>query len=438
MTRGLVLSAPASGSGKTVLTLGLLQALRNRGHRVVSAKSGPDFIDPRFHEAATGHPCVNLDRWAMSTSRLRALASGQPGDLLIVEGAMGLFDGAPPLGHGSTADLAASLDLPVVLIVDVGRMGQSIAPLVHGFLDWRTEPRIGGIILNRIGSQRHLTILERALAPLMIPVLGAVPRHADLELPSRHLGLVQALEHADLTDRLSEVAAVLERHVDIDAMLGITEQLQADEAPGLTPPGGRIAVASDEAFAFAYPHLLSDWRRAGAEISLFSPLADEAPRKDADFVFLPGGYPELHTGKLAAAIRFKRGLREHSGLIYGECGGYMVLGECLVDAAGEEHEMAGLLPLATSFAQRRRTLGYRRLGSRADLPWSGELVAHEFHYATIQRSGQAEPLFDAWDAEDVALPPMGMRVGRAMGSFAHVIDHATPRQGGAEIRSNCR
>ena len=425
MSRGVVLSAPASGCGKTVLTLGILAALRARGDAVVSAKSGPDFIDPRFHEAATGRACVNLDGWAMSPRRVRALAASQPGELLVVEGAMGLFDGAPPLGHGSTADLATTLDVPVVLVVDAARMGQSVAPLVHGFIDWRPEVRITGIVLNRVGSARHESMLERALAPLMVPLLGSVPRDDVLALPSRHLGLVQAQEHRALSDLLGQAATIVARHIDLEALVAAASPLEPMAAPGLPPPGQHVAIAADEAFAFAYPHLLADWRSAGARISHFSPLADEAPDPAADTVYLPGGYPELHAGRLAQAATFKRGVREHSGLVYGECGGYMVLGEGLVDADGVAHEMLGLLPLQTSFATRQRTLGYRRLAPRASLPWQGELLAHEFHYSTEERTGDAEPLFDARDAEGRSLRAMGLRIGTVMGSFAHVIDRAT-------------
>ncbi|MDF0602644.1 cobyrinate a,c-diamide synthase [Psychromarinibacter sp. C21-152] len=419
---GLILSAPSSGSGKTTLTLGLLRALTRRGVAARGAKSGPDYIDPRFHEAACGRPCPNLDAWAMSPARLRALAAGD--GLLLIEGAMGLFDGAPPEGRGATADLARLLGLPTVLVVDAGRMAQSVAPLVAGFAAHDPEVRVAGVILNRVGSPRHAAMLRRALAPLGLPVLGALPRQSGLTHPSRHLGLVQAQERADLDSWLDAAAEAVAAAVDLDALAGLAAPLPAaPAAPVGPPPAQRIAVASDAAFAFAYPHLLADWRAAGAEIRPFSPLAD-APAPEADLILLPGGYPELHAGRLAAGARFLPSLRaaaEHAD-IYGECGGFMVLGEALTDADGIAHPMAGLLRLHTSFETRRLHLGYRRLVPTGG-PFAGPLNAHEFHYATTV-AAEGPPLFHASDAEGAELPPMGLRAGRVCGSFAHVIDPA--------------
>jgi cobyrinic acid a,c-diamide synthase len=189
---GLILAAPSSGAGKTTVTLALLRLLSREGLDVRGAKSGPDYIDPRFHEAACGAPCPNLDAWAMSPARLADLAAGD--GLLIIEGAMGLFDGAPPDGRGAVADLARILSLPVVLVVDAGRMAGSIAPLVAGFAGFDALVRVGGVILNNVGSERHELMLRRALAPLGLPVLAALRRDPGLAQPSRHLGLVQASE----------------------------------------------------------------------------------------------------------------------------------------------------------------------------------------------------------------------------------------------------
>jgi len=426
--KGLLIAAPGSGAGKTTVTLSLLRALKRAGHGVVSAKSGPDYIDPKFHEAATGAPCINLDAWAMNPDLLRSLAqvhsAGQ--DVMIVEGAMGLFDGAAN-GQGSAADLAAALELPVCLVVDCAKQAQSAAALVHGFSSFRADVRIAGVILNRVGSARHEAMLRRAVAPLGVPVLGALPRSEDLVLPERHLGLVQAFEHPDLQGFLDRSAALCARHIDLSAVLDAAAPL-APAAPStkpvLPPLGQRMAIARDVAFAFSYPHLLAGWQAAGAELSFFSPLADEAPAQDADAIFLPGGYPELHAGQLAAAGTFKTALRDaHAAgtLIYGECGGYMTLGDGLVDASGTRHDMLGLLPLETSFAQRKRHLGYRVLEPAEGAPFSGRLSAHEFHYASIVQEGDAPRLFTAEDAEHTQLGGMGLRAGNTMGSFAHVI-----------------
>jgi cobyrinic acid a,c-diamide synthase len=421
---GLLIAAPSSGSGKTTVTLGILRALSRRGIAVRGAKSGPDYIDPRFHEAACGAACFNLDAWAMGAERLKALAGGA--ETLVVEGAMGLFDGAPPDGRGASADLARQLGLPVVLVVDAGRMAQSVAPLVAGFAGFDPKVRIGGVVLNRVGSPRHEGMLRRALERIGLPVLGALPRETGLSHPSRHLGLVQAGERLDLDRFIDHAADLVEAHLDLGALMGLAQSaapLPPRTGPHVPPPAQRIALAQDAAFAFSYPHLLADWHAQGAEIRPFSPLADQAV-PEADLVLLPGGYPELHAGKLAGAQIFMQSLRKsaQNSEIYGECGGYMVLGDSLTDAEGTAHQMAGLLRLSTSFASRKLHLAYRRV-TAAHGPFRGDWTAHEFHYATTL-SAIGAPLFEARDAEGTALPPMGLREGRVCGSFAHLIDRA--------------
>ncbi|CUH61009.1 cobyrinate a,c-diamide synthase [Thalassobacter stenotrophicus] len=419
--KGLILAAPTSGSGKTTVTLGLLRALSEAGVNVRGAKSGPDYIDPRFHEAACGRPCMSLDAWAMGPEQLRALATKGTPELLLVEGAMGLFDGAPPAGRGSTADLARTLGLPVVLVVDAGRMAHSIAPLVAGFANFHPEVTIAGVILNRVGSPRHTGMLRAALEPLGIPVLGAVPRVRGLEHPDRHLGLVQAQERPDLDAFLDRAGDTLALTVDLDKLHDLAAPIATAPTPQpAKPPAQRIALASDAAFDFAYPHLLDAWRAAGAQVIPFSPLADQAV-PECDLVYLPGGYPELHAGKLAASAVFLHSLRRASetAQIYGECGGYMVLGQTLVDATGTPHAMAGLLNLETSFSTRKLHLGYRRLHADHGA-FPGAWTGHEFHYATTVRA-KGEPLFTAQDAEGTKLSPMGLRDGAVSGSFAHLI-----------------
>ncbi|MCB9944775.1 MAG: cobyrinate a,c-diamide synthase [Geminicoccaceae bacterium] len=423
--KGFVVSAPSSACGKTVLTLGILRGLKNRGHRVRSAKSGPDYIDPRFHEAASGTVSFNLDGFAMGRARIGQLASTGEENLVVVEGAMGLFDGAPPDGRGSTADVAAFLGLPVVLVVNAGHMSHSVAAIVEGFRRFREDVAVAAVILNRVGSARHGAMLRRALEPFGLPVIGAVRRSETLDLPSRHLGLVQAGEHGDMETFIARAADHVEDHLDLDLLLSLARPLHRHgKAAGLPPLGQKVAIASDRAFSFIYQHWLEDWRSAGCELTFFSPLADEAPAGDSDAVFLPGGYPELHAGRLARAGRFRAAMLRFRGLVYGECGGYMTLGRTLTDESGEVHPMLGMLPVDTSFAERRRHLGYRLIEAEGGLPWSVPLVGHEFHYATTVRAGPAAPLFRARDAEGNELEPMGLRAGRVMGSFAHVIDAA--------------
>ena len=433
--RGVIIAAPHSGAGKTIVTLALIAALKRRGLAVRAAKAGPDYIDPAFHAAVTGHASINLDSWAMPPPLLDALAAktAEAADIFVIEGVMGLFDGTrnagdAPYRRGATADLAGHFRLPVVLVLDVARQAQSAAALARGFAAHDASVRIAGVILNRVGSERHRALIAEAMAALAMPVLGTLPRETALTLPERHLGLVQAVEHPDLAAMIAHLAAAAERHLDIEGILSCAAPLVITSAahhPALPPPGQRIALASDRAFGFVYPHVLDTWRNAGAEILRFSPLADEPPPERADCCWLPGGYPELHAERLGAAQRFAAGLRRFAETrpVHGECGGYMVLGESLEDADGKCHAMTGLLGHATSFAKRKLHLGYRRARMLADgmLGDRGaRLRGHEFHYASLTKSGVDEPLAEVVDSEGRAMQAGGYR-GSVSGTFFHVI-----------------
>lgn len=430
---GFLIAAPHSGSGKTTITLGLLRALTEAGIAVAPAKAGPDYIDPAFHTLAAGRPCVNLDPWAMRPKLIQKLAAEQHEQgLLVVEAMMGLFDGAAD-GTGSAADLARQLGLPIVLVVDAAKQSHSIAALVQGFRDHRKDITVAAVILNRVGSPRHEMMLREALAGIGMPVIGVVPRDEKLALPSRHLGLVQAQERGDIAAFVAHAAQVMASHIDLDSLKGgVGGRFDKFVTEPIPPLGQRIAIARDTAFAFCYEHQIREWRAQGAEIGFFSPLADEAPNKNCDSVFLPGGYPELHAEKLAANSLFLRGLRDaatRGAFIYGECGGYMVLGEQLVDADGQSHQMAGLLPLETSFAARKMHLGYRVATAKGALPFvpkGGKIAAHEFHYSTAIREDShitgVERLFDVTDARGENLGACGLRRGNVAGSYIHMID----------------
>ena len=423
---GFVVAAPSSNSGKTLVTLGLMRALKRGGVAVRPAKSGPDYIDPQFLARAAGEDCLNLDAWAMSSNRLRALAETHAGPegLLVVEGVMGLFDGAFS-GGGSTADLAARLGLPVVLVIDCAHVAQSVAALAEGFLRFRDDIVFAGVVLNRVASERHEAMLREALAARDIPCLGAIRNEKALSVPDRHLGLVQPEEIAGIDPLIEAAARAVAEGVDLAALMRHAAPLTATEGSRRLPPlGQRIAVARDKAFGFLYRHWLTDWHKAGASLSFFSPLADEAPDPGADAVFLPGGYPELHGAELAAAARFRSGLiaaRDRDALIYGECGGYMVLGQALTDAEGKIHEMAGLLPHQSHIDRPHRTLGYRILRHQGPLPFARALSGHEFHYSRAT-GPTTQQLFVASDAAGKRLGPMGAVVGKVCGSYAHVID----------------
>ncbi|MHB8884846.1 MAG: cobyrinate a,c-diamide synthase [Methylovirgula sp.] len=430
---GLLIAAPRSGSGKTTLTLGLMRAARQRGRRVLGAKCGPDYIDPAFHAAATGRPGLNLDSWAMEPSLRHALVAGvaQEGDLILCEGLMGLFDGVPAEQgrSGSSADIAAAFGWPVILILDVSGQSQSAAATALGCATLDPRLTIAGVVLNRIGSVRHQMLATQAIESVGLPVLGALRRAPEITLPERHLGLVQAGETAELDLTLDRLAGFIETQIDVDRLLSLAVPSRVEDfasALPLKPPGQRLAIARDAAFSFLYPHLLQGWRAAGAELSFFSPLADESPPPDCDFCWLPGGYPELYAGKIAAATHFLGGTRRfaESRPIHGECGGYMVLGRGLIDASGAKHQMLGLLGLSTSFEKRRLTLGYREAELLADtaLGLRGEkLRGHEFHYATIADKGDDAPLVILNDAYGSTPSLAGSVRAQVSGSFFHII-----------------
>jgi cobyrinic acid a,c-diamide synthase len=433
MTLGLIIGAPRSGSGKTSVTIGLLRALRRRGLSVRGAKSGPDYIDPGFHHAATGLPGVNLDSWSMAPGLLDSLAGTQAADadLMIVESAMGLFDGivSDPGRSGASADLARRYDLPTLLVLDISGQSTTAAAIAKGFAVYDPGVRIGGVVLNQVASERHEHQVRIAIEALGIPVVGAVYRNPDMALPERHLGLVQASEHAALESFIERLADTMQRSIDLDTVLKIARPFAAETgsaAHALSPPGQRIAIASDAAFSFLYPHVARHWREAGAELVSFSPLADERPDETCDACWLPGGYPELHAGKIAAATRFRDGLAHFAATrsVHGECGGFMVLGATLEDAAGVTHPMTGLLSHRTSYAQRKMNLGYRQAALRHDSPIgrAGETVrGHEFHYSKTIDAGSDAPLADLADGQGKAIGPSGARRGHVTGTFFHAI-----------------
>lgn len=428
MTAGFVIAAPRSGAGKTTVALGLMRAFARRGLAVQPFKCGPDYIDPAFHRVATARPSFNLDGWAMRNDALTGLVEGHAADLAIAEGVMGLFDGVG--GRGATADLAALLGWPVVLVLDVKGQTETAAAIALGCANYRPDVAVAGVILNRVASERHLGLIASAFERIGIKLFGALSNDPRLTLPERHLGLVQAGETVDLDARLDLLAKVLEESVDLDALLKSARPAavggSTNSSSFIDPPGQRVALASDRAFSFMYPHLLEHWRARGAEILPFSPLADEAPAADADAVWLPGGYPELHAGTLASAGRFHAGLRalaERAVPVHGECGGYMVLGQGLEDSDGQRHAMTGLLALETSFATRSLHLGYRsaRLDADCALGFAGTTVrGHEFHYASVLSTGDGA-LVECRDASGAVVAEAGARRGSVSGTFFHAI-----------------
>ncbi|WP_135080413.1 cobyrinate a,c-diamide synthase [Terasakiella sp. SH-1] len=440
-TTGLIIAAPNSNSGKTFITLGSLRALQRRGVSVSSAKVGPDYIDPAFHGAATKRLCPNLDGWAMREDTLFHTLHNlsDQSDLIICEGVMGLFDGAtlpadsPSNKDGSPADIARRTGWPVVLVIDANAQATSAAALIHGFATFDPDVHVKGVIFNKVGGPSHIQLLKNACERHIphIDVLGFVPRQNDLALPERHLGLVLAEEHPELESFLNQSADFLENYIDLDKLVSLaqTKPLPSPSANNafFPPLGQNIAIAKDKAFAFAYPALLHHWQEQGASFSFFSPLSNEAPDPDCDAIYLPGGYPELHCEQLAQNSYFLEALRtrhQNNTTIFGECGGYMVLGKTITDKEGRAHQMAGILDLNTSFAKRKLHLGYRDVTCLVDTPFAkkGErLRGHEFHYATIlHEDGTA--VFDCRNASGHVLGAAGLQKNNCTASFIHLID----------------
>ena len=433
LPNGILISAPSSGTGKTTVMLGLLRAFSDMGLRVQPFKSGPDYIDPAFHHAAARKASFNLDSWGMDEALMNTIvAEGEDADIAIAEGSMGLYDGVATKGasgFGSSAETAVRFGWPVILVVDVSGQAQSAAATALGFMKYMPDLPFGGVILNRVASQRHERLARLGMDQAGIKVLGVLPRRGDLALPERHLGLIQAIEHPDLEQAISNYAGFLGEHVDLEAIRAVAQGRNAPKVGRLVrPPAQRIALARDAAFSFTYPHLLKAWRSEGAEILPFSPLNDDLV-PDADLVWLPGGYPELHAGTLAGANRFLTSLRKHAATkpVHGECGGYMALGTTLIDKEGVAHKMAGLLGVVTSYEKRKFHLGYRQaVLQEAVIGYQrgSRLRGHEFHYSTILEEPDA-PLAQVTDADGNLVSETGSLRGHVSGTFFHMISEAT-------------
>ncbi len=378
---GFIISATSSGSGKTTFSLGLMRALRDRGLRVQPFKCGPDYIDTQFHGAACGRPSVNLDTFMASEAHVADLFSryASKSDVCVVEGVMGLFDGYDKI-KGSSADLSRLLGLPVILLINAASSAYSLAATIHGFISFRPEVRVAGVVFNRVASPGHLRLLQAACADAGAECLGYIARSEGLQTPSRHLGLTLS-GREEMETFIHRAAAAVSENVDIDRILSLTE-ISEDAAgtPAITTAIGqrdgeklRVAVARDEAFSFIYPENLKAFGRA--EIVYFSPIHDSI-LPEADIIYLPGGYPELYAEDLAKNRKMRSAIAdyiENGGRMLAECGGMIYLTR---DIDGKE--MCGIIPTSTTMENAKLTLGYRTV----ELP-EMKLKGHEFHYSRL-------------------------------------------------------
>jgi cobyrinic acid a,c-diamide synthase len=438
MTRGVVVAGTASGVGKTTVTAGLLAALRRRGMRVQPFKAGPDYIDPSYHTRAAGTACRNLDSWMLPPPAMQELffRAAEGADVAVVEGVMGLYDGRSGEDEaGSTAQVAKLLGLPVVLVVDAAAMARSAAAIVLGFQRFDPALTFAGVVLNNVGSPRHADMCRAPIESATgLPVVGALPRRADLTLPERHLGLIPAVEGPAADSYFDELAMHVEQHIDLDALLRRAAPLAPCAASGLFPDApvpatARIAVAMDRAFSFYYQDSLDLLTAWGAEIVPFSPLSNGGLPDGIGGVYIGGGFPELYAADLAANHAMRASLRRAAdrGLpLYGECGGLMYLGESIEDFDGVRHEMAGVVPLRSRMRAGRLTLGYRTVRARRDtmLLRAGETVrGHEFHWSELTDAA-LEPA--AYDLEETGRPE-GYAAGSVLASYVHLHLGSDPR-----------
>jgi cobyrinic acid a,c-diamide synthase len=442
-TSRIVVAGTHSGVGKTTVASGLMAALSRRGLRVAPFKVGPDFIDPSYHSLAAGRPGRNLDAFLSGPNLIPPLFAhgARDADVAVVEGVMGLFDGKCGAGeYASTAHVAKLLGAPVVLVVDASAIARSAAAIVHGYATFDPEVRLGGVILNRVGSEAHERMLREAIDPLGIPVLGVLRRDAGIQTPDRHLGLVPAAERRhDARAALDATSAAISRSCDLDAILRLArsaERLDAEPwAPETPEPGppARVAVAAGPSFSFLYEENLELLRGARAEVAFFDPTSDEDLPDDTDALYLGGGFPETYAEALAANEPLKDRVRRFAAEgrpVVAECGGLLYLVEEL-----DGHRMCGVLD-ANARMTDRLSLGYREARAPHDSPLAerGTRVrGHEFHYSAVEPGAGERP---AWEVEGRG--PEGFVAGNVHASYLHLHWAATPEVPRRLVRAAAR
>lgn len=422
----IVVAGTSSGVGKTTVAAGLMAALAGRGLTVAGFKVGPDFIDPSYHALATGRPARNLDAFLSGPDLVAPLfAHGAAGaDVAVVEGVMGLFDGASGKGElASTAHVAKLLDAPVILVVDAGAMARSVAAMVHGYATFDPDLRVAGVVCNRVGSPGHAAILAEALAPLRIPLLGTLPRDPAVHSPSRHLGLVPVAERspAEAGRTVADLGGWIGAHIDLDAVLALARTEPRLHCAAWAPPPGcgpprRVAVAGGPAFSFVYTENLELLTAAGAELAPFDPTRDEALPDGTQALYLGGGFPEAHAEALSANAPLRAAVAAFDGPVVAECGGLLYLCREL-----DGLPMCGVLDARAAMTD-RLVLGYREAeaASRSTLWRAGErLRGHEFHYSTVSPGAGDTP---AWHLPRTE----GFVTGRVHASYLHTHWAATP------------
>lgn len=434
----VVIGAVSSGSGKTTIVTGILSALRQRGLNVQSYKIGPDYIDPGYHKLASGNPAHNLDSWLMPQEKLKEVfcRTAENADIAIIEGVMGLYDGGRK-GVSSTAEIAKLLDAPVILVIDAKSMGASAAAIALGFKMYDPDVKLAGVILNRLGSPTHKTMIEKALKDIGIDVFGAVRRDDNLTMPERHLGLLPVEENSEqeIVDKIGEAIG---SQVDLDEIMKLAEtqfsididEFEEDENEDVPQKKIKIAVAKDDAFSFYYPESIRVLEKCGAEIVNFSPLKDKKLPK-CDGVILGGGFPEMFAEELQANVSMQESLRKAVGKgkpVYAECGGFMYLTEGLTDFDDVFHPMTGIIPVKVQMNKKLQMVGY--VEAKMELSTVlGEkdtvIKGHEFHFSSeITEENKDmqgfERAFTFTRMRNNATYPAGFVRDNVLGSYLHI------------------
>ena len=396
-TPRVIVAGEESGCGKSTLAIGLMGGFSTTGLKVQGFKTGPDYIDPSYYQAVTGRPGRNLDLWMLSQEAVLELFIRNSGtaDVAVIEGVMGLFDGAYPDGKGSTAHLAKVLQAPVLLVLDAWRSSSSLGAKALGFRTFDPEVRVAGVILNGIAGEAHEQAVRQAVERSGLPVVGAIPMVPEIRLPERHLGLIPLQEGKVPEARCRQIVELIRGHLDLEEILRIATQ--ASPLPDVSPvlfapmesaPQVRLGLAWDEAFTFYYEDNLDLLRHWGFKVVEFSPLHDTSP-PPADLLYFGGGFPEVFAEPLSRNVAMKEALfkfEREGGLIYGECGGFMYLGETLTTSDGESFSMAGLLPIQTVMTDRLQALKYKEvevLKVGAFFRPGDRLKGHEFHFSRL-------------------------------------------------------
>lgn len=422
-----LVAAASSGSGKTTITLGLLRALRKRGVEVQPFKCGPDYIDPHFHEVAAGRPSINLDSYFAPPEHLQQLFSrySHQCDVSIAEGVMGLLDGYDR-SQGSSAEIAAILGLPILLVMTPKAMAHSAGAILYGLKHFQGERPVVGVIFNQVRSESHYQHLARAAEDAGVTPLGYLPKDPLLAMPSRHLGLVS--DQLESIEALAERAALLiEERIDLERLLQLTllkapeqDSVQLTHLRTIDQPR-HIAIARDEAFTFLYQEQV-DFLKAEGEVTFFSPIADEALPEGTDFLYLPGGYPELHLSELSGNKQMLQSVRayiEGGGACWAECGGMMYLSRSITGETGQSYPMVGVFPQDATMEGKRLTLGYRTLTLG-----NTTLRGHEFHYSRMCQALPTE--VQQYNMRGEAVPTPLLRYKRCYASYTHLYWSTTP------------